>query len=158
MAAWYGGTMSRRQLRLEPLFRGDADDAVATPSPNAKISIVEHLLYLGSYGRETQFTSTTESEDAAGHFAGPNGAVWVTDTGRAASGGAKHLSKKELLGNLQGYGMGRAKWTDKWQVAQARGLVARWSEHLLDWSAVPAGEVETRVATTFNKRKKTRRR
>lgn len=148
--------MIRRQARVQPLFRGDSDQAVATPSPGAKTTIVEHILYLGSYGRETPYTSTTESEDAASHFAGPHGAVWKTDSWRAATAGAKHWSKKQLLENLRGYGKGRAAWTDKWQLAQARCAVTRWSEHLLDWSSVPETEAATRVLTAFEKRTKAR--
>ena len=147
--------MVRPRMRVEPLFRGDSDAAVAVPNPAAKTGIVEHILYLGSYGRETPFTSTTDSEDAAGHFAGPHGAVSHTDNACAATAGAKHWPKKMLLENLQGFGKGRAKWTDKWQVAQARCSVARWSEHLLDWSDVAAADIAARVQSTFDKRRRT---
>ncbi len=135
----------------DPLFRGDSADAPSTPDPISKLSIVAHILYLGSYGRATPYTSTTESVDYAEHFAG-DGAVWETLVSTAAERGAKHWPRKTLLENLRGFGRGKAKWTDKWEVAQAALNVARWSEHLLDWSGSDEADMSKRMTATFRKR------
>ncbi len=148
--------MDRRRTATETLFRGDSTDAVAVPDPASRTSIVEHILYLGGYGRETPFTSVTESEDAADHFAGSDGAVWLTAAPRATAAGAKHWSRRALLDNLRGFGKGRAKWRSAWDVAQARRYVAEWAEHLVDWSGVEAAEIGARIKTTFDKRGKRR--
>ena len=90
----------------------------------------------------------------AEHFAGPTGHVWETDTATATSEGAKHLSRKQLLQDLRGFGKGRAKWQDEYEVAQAAALVARWSEHLLDWGGSPTDTLPARVGATFRARTK----
>lgn len=146
------GPRARRSAHV--LFRGDSETGVATPTPSSKTTIVEHILYLGGYGRETPFTSTTESEDAAGHFAGPSGAVWTTEASHAIAAGAKHWSKSTLVGNLRGFGKGRAKWTNRWEVAQAQQYVKRWSEHLLEWSEQSSPDVVAAIGSVFQKRSK----
>jgi hypothetical protein len=135
----------------DPLYRGDDAEVVSVPDPTSRLSIVAHILYIGSYGRATPFTSTTESEAHAEHFA-KDGAVWETQVATATAAGAKHWPKKALLENLRGFGKGKAKWTDKWEVAQAALNVARWSEHLLDWSGHDRARIEASVTTTFRKR------
>jgi hypothetical protein len=136
----------------DPLYRGDSSAGVAVPDPLAKLSVVEHVLYLGGRGRRTQFSSTTESEEVAEHFGGANGCVYLTKAALAAGVGAKHLSRRQLLENLRGFGKGKAKWTDKWEVAQAAQYVALWSEHLLDWSGVTEARIASHVGHVFRKR------
>ena len=46
--------------KTDPLYRGDAADAVLIPVPDADASIVRHILYLDGYGRATPYLSTTE--------------------------------------------------------------------------------------------------
>jgi hypothetical protein len=137
------------------LFRGDASDAVAVPTPEARLSIVEHVLLLGSYGRATPFTSTTEFLDHAEHFA-KDGAVWQTLVAAATAAGGKHWSRKTLLENLRGFGKGKAKWTNKYEVAQAALNVTRWSEHLLDWSNVSPKSIDSVIKAVFSKRPRKR--
>lgn len=136
----------------DPLYRGDATTAVTVPDATAKTGVVEHILYLGGAGRPTPFTSTTESAEVAEHFAGPDGQVWETDAAGAASEGARHLARKQLLQDLRGFGKGRAKWHDAWEVAQAAALVVQWAEHLLDWKGSAPDSLPARVAETFSKR------
>jgi hypothetical protein len=57
----------------------------------------------------------------------------------------------QLAQDLKGFGKGKAKWTNAWEVAQAASYVKRWGEHLLDWSAAPAATIRTAVGRTFKK-------
>jgi hypothetical protein len=135
----------------DALYRGDSKDAVCVPDPTARLSFVEHILYLGGYGRPTPFTSVTEREEAARRFAGKRGRVWNTNVPTTRSQGAKHHSRDRLLRDLRGHGRGIAKWTSAWEVAQARANVLRWSEHLLDWSEVDANDIDARVKAAFKR-------
>ncbi len=135
----------------DPLYRGDAAAAVSIPDPDARLSLVEHILYLKGYGRDTQYTSVSEREDVAKRFAGRRGAVWQTDVARATLHGAKHHSKDRLVRDLRGQGRGTARWRSAWEVAQARANVLRWSEHLLDWSNVPAARIAVSVQDAFER-------
>lgn len=135
----------------DDLYRGDDAKAVTVPDPKSKTGIVPHILYLGGKGRATPFSSTTESEDHAEVFAGKDGTVWETDVATANKQGAKHLSRTDLLSNLKGYGKGKAKWTDAFEVKQAAAYVQQWSEHLLDWSGVDTSSIEGKVKSTFRK-------
>jgi hypothetical protein len=92
-----------------------------------------------------------KSRSVAETFAGPDGAVWSTKVSLAAAEGAKHLSRVQLAQDLKGFGKGKAKWTNAWEVAQAASYVKRWGEHLLDWSAAPAATIRTAVGRTFKK-------
>jgi hypothetical protein len=88
------GANAKSLANIRPLFRGDAADAVSVPDPTSKLSIVAHILFIGSYGRATPFTSTTESIDHAEHFA-KDGAVWETQVSTAVAAGAT-LAKKDV--------------------------------------------------------------
>lgn len=145
--------MSRRFKVPTTLYRGDSSEAVSVPNPHAKANIVAHILYLGSYGRETQYTSTSENEEDAEHFAGGGGAVWRALVAEATRAGAIHLSKQQLLGMLKGFGMGRAKWTNRAQVQEAHANVVEWNEHLFDWENVTSG-IDQVIAGVFSKRSK----
>ena len=103
-------------------------------------------------GRPTPFSSTTESDDVAEQFARPAGRVWQTSAALAGGLGAAHLSRKQLLQLLKGFGKGKAKWTQAWEVAQAAQYVEQSSEHLLDWSAVTAKDIAGAIAKSFHKR------
>ncbi|MBI4700356.1 MAG: hypothetical protein HY744_04160 [Deltaproteobacteria bacterium] len=135
----------------DPLYRGDAAAGPAVPDPTSRTSLVAHVLYLGGPGRSTPFTSTTESVEVAEYFAGQTGQVWQTDVPTATTAGAEHLPRKQLLENLRGFGKGKAKWHDAFEVAQAAAYVAQWSEHLLDWTTVAAEMIEEKVRGTFAK-------
>jgi len=135
----------------QPLFRGDGTDGPAVPDPTSRLGIVEHVLYLGGAGRATPYTSTTEMFEVAEYFAGPTGRVWQTDAAAAAGAGAKHLPRKQLLQNLRGFGKGKAKWDNAFEVAQAAAYVAQWSEHLLDWTAVAVDLIEQKLRGAFRK-------
>lgn len=130
------------------LFRGDHKNSVAVPSPLSSRGIVSHVLYLDGIGRDTPFTSTTEDFPSAQIFAGKDGRVWVSTPATAASAGAGHVSKKELLHLLKGYGKGKAKWNNPLQVAQARAYVERWSEHLINWQGF-SGDLELALKKVF---------
>jgi hypothetical protein len=138
--------------KIEPLFRGDNSVGPVVPDPPSKTGIVEHILYLGGHGRKTPFSSTSESEEVAEHFAGPQGQVWKTSSSAATAEGAKHLPRKQLLENLKGFGRGKAKWNDAFEVAQAARYVDEWSEHLLDWSGTPTSTIGDAVTRAFRKR------
>jgi len=56
--------------KVDPLFRGDASDEVSIPSPAADPSLVRHILYLGGYGRESPYLSTSAEHVLAARFAG----------------------------------------------------------------------------------------
>lgn len=146
--------MTRRMpwKTVDPLYRGDRPDGVTVPDPGARLNVVEHVLCLGGRGRATQFSSTTELRNVAEYFAGDEGKVYVMRVADATAAGAKHMSRKELLGCLKNFGKGKAKWTDRWEVAQAAQYVARWSEHLIDWSAVASASISSCVDQVFRKR------
>jgi hypothetical protein len=129
------------------LYRGDHAQSVALPDPKASPKIVAHILYLGGMGRPTPFTSTSDSKQAAAHFARPRGKVWQTDEPTARGNGARYVSKKDLLHLLHGYGKGRAGWPNAIEVASARAFVLMWSEHLLDWSG--HGAIQSAIVSTF---------
>jgi hypothetical protein len=131
------------------LFRGDDKDAVAVPIPSAQTRIVEHILYLGGRGRPTPFSSTSQSEETAKHFAGSDGAIWTTKVDRARAEGAVHISHSRLLADLKGRGRGECGWTSAWEVATARGYVEQWQEHLLDWRPVRDEDAAGCVQRTF---------
>jgi hypothetical protein len=136
----------------DPLFRGDDAGGPALPDPEASLNLVAHILYLGGPGRRTPYSSTTESEEVAEHFARPGGAVFETSSARARSTGAGHIPRKRLLQDLRAYGKGLAKWTDAWEVAQARNYVEQWSEHLLDWRSVSPADIRKAISTAFRRR------
>lgn len=48
------------KMSKDPLFRGDAKNAVCVPNPGADDSIVRHVMYLEGPGRETPYLSTSE--------------------------------------------------------------------------------------------------
>lgn len=118
----------------DPLYRGDAAGRVGLPSPGASPSIVRHVLYLEGLGRDTPYLSTSESLDAASHFAGQSGRVWKTGATRLSAAMIKHWSRKDIAQLLQGKGKGRATWPSAFEVAQARRYVEEWREHLADFS------------------------
>lgn len=141
---------SRWKQSEDPLFRGSDREAAGRPTPAADPSIVRHILYLDGYGRETPYLSTTESPEAARHFAHANGAVWRTMVARARRAGVGHRSRKELLQNLRGLGKGDAAWPSAYEVMQARAYVEQWQEHLLDFREV-SGAVSEVVAAVFER-------
>ena len=122
------------------------------PNPASKTGIVEHILFLEGRGRDTPYSSTTESEEVAEFFAGGGGRVWTTTVKAASAEGAAHLPRKQLLQNLKGFGKGKAKWHDAYEVAQAARYVEEWSEHLLGWRAVNPTSVDAAVRRAFRKR------
>ena len=127
----------------DPLFRGDLAAGVRPPVPAADASLVRHILYLEGPGRETPYLSTTESLDTARRFAG-SGAVWETSVSSAKARSVAHVSNSELLAALKGNGKGKAKWSEPFEVMQARRYVEQWSEHLLDFR----GQEDVEVTTT----------
>jgi len=139
--------MSPKRERIDRLFRGDSVAGVSVPNPGANTSLVAHILYLGGFGRLTCYTSTTDSRSVAGHFAGRQGRIWATDPGTATGCGAKHIPLAELRSLLRGFGKGKAKWNDPWEVAQARAYVEQWREHILDWKG--ATNIEAALLRCF---------
>jgi hypothetical protein len=121
----------------DPLFRGDASDAVQVPSPKADPRLVRHILYLEGFGRETPYLSLSEDRESAEHFAPrARGTIWQTQAPEAARSGVRHISRKELLQTLkQGRG-GVAAWPSEAELQRARVLVERWGEHLYDYSGL----------------------
>lgn len=119
----------------QPLLRGDSKSGIRTPSPNANDSIVRHILYLESPGRETPYLSVTEELEVAKVFA-QGGAVWRTFVKKANDNGVRHISNSELLLCMKG----KAKWDDAFEVMQARRYVEQWSEHLLDFKETSGPE------------------
>jgi hypothetical protein len=120
----------------DSLYRGDYKGLIHRPVPSADDSIVRHILFLEGPGRDTPYLSTTEEEAVARRFAGTGGAVWQTTVKKAKDLSVGHLSKAELLSQLNGNGKGRAKWTSPFEVMQARRYVEQWSEHLLDFRKI----------------------
>jgi hypothetical protein len=127
--------------KADPLFRGDAGDAVAIPSPAADPSLVRHILYLGGYGRESPYLSTSAEPSVAARFAGP-GRIWKTSGEKAEELGARHLGQLESI--LKTSTTGRARWHNARQRLQARAFVERHAEHLLDF--IPFRTRSTAVA------------
>lgn len=134
--------------KRDPLFRGDAAAGVALPEPKANLSIVAHVLYLGGAGRESQYQSTTESEEVANHFAGTTGRVYRTTAQRAEQHGVGHVSQVELIQLLRGKGKGRAKG-GALRVIQARRFVEQWAEHLLDFTKIEPENVNATVGALY---------
>lgn len=122
------------KMRKDPLFRGDARDAVCTPNPDADDSIVRHIMYLEGPGRESPYLSTSEEYGLAEIFS--NGAVWETSVAAARKESVGHISRTELLSLMKGNGKGKAKWPSAFEVMQARRYVEQWGEHLLDFRGV----------------------
>ena len=121
------------KARTDPLYRGDSAGGVALPTPTADSSIVRHVLYLDGLGRETPYSSTTESHDVAVRFAGSRGAVWETKVQKAEDRGVQHISRKTMLDLLKGKGKGDAAWPSAFEVLQARKYIEESNEHLLDF-------------------------
>jgi hypothetical protein len=119
--------------KADPLFRGDQADAVSTPHPAADPSLVRHILYLGGYGRESPYLSTSSDESSASAFAAGGGRVWQTSGQRAEQLGTKHISQAELQVTLKSSKTGRARWPNARQRLQARLYVEQHSEHLIDF-------------------------
>lgn len=135
----------------DPLFRGDEGGGVSLPDPTAMLGIVEHVLYLGGAGRPTPFHSTSESEEAAKHFAGRSGRTYRTTAPKAESNGVVHISQVELKSVLRGKGQGRARWTSALEVMQARRYVEQWAEHLLDFSDIVPSDVPGAVGKIYER-------
>ena len=123
------------RLSKDPLFRGDSKDGVQTPDPSANDAIVRHVLYFEGPGRATPYLSTSEQAEFAENFA-QAGLVWQTYVKVAETEGVKHISNSELLGFLKGEGKGKARWSERFEVMQARRYVEQWGEHLLDFRFV----------------------
>jgi hypothetical protein len=115
------------------LFRGDASEAVSVPNPAADPSLVRHILYLGGYGRESPYLSTSSEETSAAKFARGGGRIWKTSGQRAERLGAKHLSQDALLAILKSSTTGRASRRNTRQRLEARKLVELHAEHLIDF-------------------------
>ena len=118
--------------KVDPLFRGDGADAVWVPNPVADPSLIRHILYIGGYGRESPYLSTSSEESSAGRFAA-GGRVWKTTGELAERLGAKHLSQSDLETILKSSTKGRARWDNAWQRLQARKYVELHAEHLIDF-------------------------
>ena len=142
------------KARRDPLWRGDSAAGVSCPHPRADPSIVRHVLYLDGPGRETPYSSTTESWQSADHFAGKDGRVWTTRVPTAESEGVLHIDRRELLRLLRGNGRGDATWSSAYEVLQARRYVEQWQEHLLDFRPLrdrPFAEIEDAVGRVFSR-------
>jgi hypothetical protein len=137
----------------DSLYRGDEDDGVSVPVPDADDSIVRHVLYLGGRGRDTPYSSTSEVREIAQGFA-ERGRVWKTTVAAANGLGVGHIGRVELLGLLKGKGKGRAKWDNAFEVLQAARYVDLHAEHLLDFSPIegsPEPDVQAVVSQLFDK-------
>lgn len=130
-------------MSKDPLFRGDAKNAVCVPNSKADDSIVRHIMYLEGPGRETPYLSTSEEYELAKNFSPVSGVVWETSVKNAKKESVGHISRTELLSLMKGNGKGRAKWPNAFEVMQARRYVEQWGEHLLDFR-----EVENPAETT----------
>ena len=129
--AWadYSWKVARTYRKSEALFRGDGSEAVSIPDPAADPSLIRHILYLGGYGRQTPYLSTSSEEASAIKFARAGGRVWKTSGERAERLGARHLSRDELLAILKSSTSGRASWRNARQRLEARKLVELHAEH-----------------------------
>jgi hypothetical protein len=141
--------MAWRQ-KTDPLYRGDAADAVLIPVPGADASIVRHILYLDGYGRETPYLSTSERKDVAAIF-GVRGGIWKTTAPLAVKHGVGHLDNKQLLTLLKGKGKGKAKWPNAYEVLQAKRYAEQHFEHLLDFTDIGPDHVAGVVVNVFSK-------
>lgn len=112
----------------DALYRGDARDEVRLPSPGADADIVAHVL--ARRGHETPFLSTSETREAAAHFAA-GGRVWVTSAARASTADVRHLSRTELLSKLS---QSKGTWRSHSERLRAVAAVKRHAEHLLDFT------------------------
>lgn len=121
--------------KKDPLYRGDASDSVQIPVSDADPSVVRHILYLDSYGRDTPYLSTSEREEVAAIFA-TRGRIWRTMVPLAEQNGVKHIDHKQLLEWLKGKGKGKAKWPNAYEVLQAKRYAEERFEHLLDFTDV----------------------
>jgi hypothetical protein len=138
--------------KTDPLFRGDGRDAVSVPSPGADPSLIRHILYLGGFGRETPYLSTSSDETIAARFAAA-GRVWKTSGAQAELLGAKHLSQSELQATLKSSTKGRARSPSARHRLLARKYVELHAEHLIDFipfKKTPA-TVEGTVLKMFEK-------
>jgi len=110
--------------------------------------MVRHVMYFEGPGRETPYLSTTELRDVAERFA-QQGGVWSTSVPNASASGVTHISNSDLLGLMKGNGKGAAKWSDAYEVMQARRYVEEHGEHLLDFRKVD--DPTTVVSKIFSK-------
>lgn len=134
--------------KVDPLFRGDGPDGVWSPNPAADPSLIRHILYIGGYGRESPYLSTSSEESSAARFAA-GGRVWKTTGELAESLGAKHLSQSDLEAILKSSTKGRARWGNALQRLQARKYVELHAEHLIDF--IPFKKAGTPVKSVVHK-------
>jgi len=134
--------------KADPLFRGDGSDAVSVPNPAADPSLIRHILYIGGYGRESPYLSTSSEESSAARFAA-GGRVWKTSGELAERLGAKHLSQSDLQTILKSATKGRARWNNAWQRLQARKYIELHAEHLIDF--IPFKAAGTPVKSVVHK-------
>ena len=120
----------------DPLWRGDGQDAVSIPTPSADGSVIRHVLYLEGPGRESPYLSLSERHAVAEQFSRA-GRVWKASVAQAKANGVVHISNSELLGLMKGNGKGKAKWSNPFEVMQARRYVEEHSEHLIDFKDIP---------------------
>lgn len=99
--------------------------------------MVAHILQFGGRDQPTPYTSTSDVLEYAKHFAFPGGIVWHTNEQTVTRLRARVISLGELRHLLRGFGKGKAKWNDAWEVKQALGLAEYWREHIIDWSGHP---------------------
>lgn len=95
---------------------------------------MRHILYLGGYGRESPYLSTSAQETRAARF----GRLWKTSGELAEGLGAKHLGQIELETILKSSKAGRARWRNARQRLQARKYVELHAEHLIDFISFKA--------------------
>jgi len=136
--------MARKKWKMskDPLFRGDSKAGVCVPNPEADDSIVRHVMYFEGPGRETPYLSTSEEYELADNFS--NGVVWETLVKLAKQESVGHIGRTELLSLMKGNGKGMAKWSNAFEVMQARRYVEQWGEHLLDFRDVEIPEEATK--------------
>lgn len=135
------------KMSKDPLYRGDAKNAVCIPNPEADDSIVRHVMYFEGPGRETPYLSTSEEYEVAEKFS--SGGVWETFVRIVKKESVRHISRTELLSLMKGNGKGKAKWPNAFEVMQARRYVEQWGEHLLDFrEADNPAEVVYRIFST----------
>jgi len=127
-------TKKKWKQSKNPLYRGDGKKSVHIPNPKANDSIVRHIMYFEGYGRETPYLSTSEDYVLAENFS--SGAVWQTFVRKAKAESVEHISRTELMSLMKGNGKGKAKWSNAFEVMQARRYVEQWGEHLLDFRKV----------------------